>query len=292
MKLFSVMGDSISTFEGCNPEGFNVFYEGVRRETTGVRVPEDTWWMQVIEQCGGELLKNGSFSGSMVAGASFPAGNSDRRVAELSGNGVAPDTVLVFMGINDYGWGSADAQAAGRGNALPVDIDLAAIPQKTVGIAPRDAATRFGRAYERMLARIRTAYPQAEVWCCTLCPGRVATSSHSTFAYQLRGVHFDEYNDAIRVAAGEQGCFVADIRALGRDYEALEGTHPTKRGMRQLASMVLQAMNSTKPDVAHSFADESFAGAPRSSETCEKSSCIGCVHAASTGNQWLCVCQR
>src|SRR5699024_9563400 len=27
-RRFSILGDSISTFEGCNPTGFRVFYEG------------------------------------------------------------------------------------------------------------------------------------------------------------------------------------------------------------------------------------------------------------------------
>ena len=242
MKRFSVLGDSISTFEGCNPEGFDVFYENERRDATGVRLVEDTWWAQVIEQCGGELLSNGSFSGSMVEGAGFPAANSAERIAALAKDGVAPDEILVFIGINDYGWGGPAAQAAGRGNALPATLDLSAIPEAEAGLASADAAERFGQAYSAMLARMRAAYPQAKVWCCTLCPGRMEGSVHSTFAYRLRGVHFDRYNDAIRLAAESNGCCVADVRALGRDYEALEGTHPTKRGMAQFALMVLHAM--------------------------------------------------
>ena len=47
-RLFSILGDSISTFEGCNPAGFRVFYEGERREATGVREARDTWWEMCI----------------------------------------------------------------------------------------------------------------------------------------------------------------------------------------------------------------------------------------------------
>ena len=83
-RLFSILGDSISTFEGCNPAGFRVFYEGERREATGVREARDTWWAQVVDALDGELLANGSFSGSMVEGAGFPAGDSAERVAALA----------------------------------------------------------------------------------------------------------------------------------------------------------------------------------------------------------------
>ena len=83
-RRFSILGDSISTFEGCNPTGFRVFYEGERCAATGVREARDTWWAQVVDALGGELLANGSFSGSMVEGAGFPAGDSAERVAALA----------------------------------------------------------------------------------------------------------------------------------------------------------------------------------------------------------------
>ena len=161
-RRFSILGDSISTFEGCNPTGFRVFYEGERCAATGVREARDTWWAQVVDALGGELLANGSFSGSMVEGAGFPAGDSAERVAALARDRQAPDAVLVFMGINDYGWGGADAQAAGRGNALPACLDVDALgEQREPGLAASDAVERFGAAYGSMLARLRTAYPQA-----------------------------------------------------------------------------------------------------------------------------------
>ena len=302
-RLFSILGDSISTFEGCNPEGFRVFYEGERQEATGVLAPQDTWWAQVVGALDGELLANGSYSGSMVEGAGFPAGNSAERIAALARDGRAPDAVLAFIGINDYGWGGADAQAAGRGSAMPVCLDAAALgEEREPGLAPADAAERFGAAYEAMLARMRVAYPRAEIWCCTLCPGRVVGRDGSTFAYRLRGVHLDAYNDAIRGAATRQGCRVADVRALGCDYEGLEGTHPTARGMRQFAALVLRAMEAERTAGAPTMLAESIAEAATlpaaafdalpSAETCKEPSCIGCPHAGATGSQWLLACNK
>ena len=103
MRSFSILGDSISTFDGCNPDGFAVYYQGERCEQTSVTSSADTWWSQVIERLGGRLLANSSFSGSLVEGAGFPAGNSQERIDALAEDGVQPDVVIVFMGINDYG---------------------------------------------------------------------------------------------------------------------------------------------------------------------------------------------
>ncbi len=300
-RLVSILGDSISTFAGCNPAGFRVYYEGERCEATGVRAPADTWWAQVIDGLGGELLANASFSGSMVEGAGFPAGNSDERVAALSRDGVAPEVVLVFIGINDYGWGGAAAQAAGRGNALPVCLGPDDLGEAQVaGVADARAAELFEGAYESMLARIHMAYPTAEVWCCTLCPGRVTGSMRSTFEYRHRGIAFDRYNDAIRASAKRQGCQLADVRAFGRDYDAIDGTHPTALGMKQFAAMVLRAMSEAggetllheAPGEKASVLDGLLQGAPRSECTCDEPSCIGCPYARSTGNAWFLVCER
>ena len=291
MPSISILGDSISTFDGCNPEGFAVYYQGERCSRTGVLAPSDTWWAQVIEHLGGTLLANSAFSGSLVEGAGFPAGSSQERIDALAPDGSQPDAVVVFMGINDYGWGGAAAQAAGRGNAIPSALDLDAIEPRTASFASPDAIERFEAAYSLLLQRLRAVYPQTEVWCCTLCPGRVAGSKLPTFAFNLRGAPFDGYNDAIRNAAREQGCRVADVRAFGMDYEAVDGTHPTARGMSQLAAMIACAMEDDAADksgLPADLLDETM----RSQKLCPERACVGCEHARGTGNSWLLVCDR
>lgn len=52
-RLFSVYGDSISSFEGILPQGWRVFFEGKQLELTGVKTPHDTWWGQVIDHFDG-----------------------------------------------------------------------------------------------------------------------------------------------------------------------------------------------------------------------------------------------
>ena len=331
-KTFSIMGDSISTFEGCVPDGYTLFYNDERLERSGVLRPEDTWWSHAVRALGGTVLADSAWSGSMVEGAGFPAASSPERAAALLGpDGQAPDAVLVFIGINDYGWGGAEAQAAGHSHAMPRCIDPATVPEQVAGAAPADAVDCFGAAYRTMLRNIHAAAPEAAVYCITLLPGRTHGIDHPEFCYRLRGHHLDEYNAAIRDAAAAEGCRVADVRAFGRDYDSLEGTHPTNLGMRQFASMVVHAMQladaaeassasanggrrcvrdvgdadvaeadaaegvtaGAQPEIANPALDlRDFCCAPESAQLCDAPTCIGCPHAADTGNQWLCRCLK
>lgn len=296
-RLFSVLGDSISTFEGCNPAGFAVYYTHERARTCGLASPRDTWWSQVVAHFGGELLANGSWSGSMVEGAGYPAAWSPERVAALADGGRVPDDIVAFIGINDYGWGGAAAQAAGRSAATPPCTDLAQFPPAEAGRAPRGALEGFSAAYRTMLRALRAAYPAARIWCCTLLPGRLAGSVHPTHAWNLRGVPMEDYNGAIRAAARECGCTLADAARYGLDYEAVDGTHPTRLGMVQIAALVVAAMEGRDAPEAAPFAADASQACPgpvdwRSRVLCADRCCVGCPWAMGAGSSWYCVCTR
>lgn len=47
-KQFSVLGDSISTLDGYNPLGYNLFYFGENCFRSGVREMKDTWWGRLL----------------------------------------------------------------------------------------------------------------------------------------------------------------------------------------------------------------------------------------------------
>lgn len=284
-KLISVLGDSISTFEGVTVAGNRTYYDAADTNGTGVTRPADTWWAQVIERAGGTLLANAAFSGGMVAGAGFPAARTPERARQILGAaGETPDEVLVFIGINDYGWGSADAQARGGSEAAPGGSSAQEAGFEP-GLAPAGALQEFARAYDEMLEGIRAVAPEAAVRCMTLLPGRVAGSAQPTFCPQLRGISVADYNRAIKCAAAANGCDVADVAAFGLDYEASDGTHPTARGMRQLAELSWAAMTGGQPD------GSLFAGMA-SGTACERASGVGCHFAQSTGAKWSCVCHR
>ena len=71
--MISIMGDSISTFESFNPDGYCVFYDAQMQRVNGLGSVSDTWWDRVIKRMDGRLCVNNSYSGSKVTGDSFPA---------------------------------------------------------------------------------------------------------------------------------------------------------------------------------------------------------------------------
>lgn len=72
-KNFSVLGDSISTFQGYSPWGA-AHYSPDLGAATGVHTVEDTWWMQVIRALQGRLLSNLSISGNTISTAGTMGG--------------------------------------------------------------------------------------------------------------------------------------------------------------------------------------------------------------------------
>ena len=293
-RYVSVLGDSISTLKGWNPEGFAVFYEDGRDELAGLQGPQDTWWGKVISYLNGTLLVNGSWSGSMVQGQGYPAAWSPERIAALSCDGIAPDDILVFLGTNDYGWATAAAQACGRSFAAPACLNLEDYPESVAGAAPAGTLDGFKDAYATMLHALREAYPQARVWCLTLLPGRVMGTPHPTHAWNLRGINMRAYCDAILEVAEACGCMGLDVAGFGFDYEALEGTHPTNLGMNQIADMVVAAMEKQPLPMRHFAPDASNrCDTPvdwRSKDLCGTRMCVGCPWAKGTGNAWYTVC--
>lgn len=298
-RQISVFGDSISTFKDAIPTINRCFYYPDNGQITGVENVEDTWWMHVIEALDGIFLANGSYSGSMIEGSGFPAGSSAERTRQVLGaNGETPTDILIFYGINDYGWGGAQAQAMGRGTNVPVWFDLLGYPEAEASIAPDNCVELFEEAYGQMLDGLRSVAPHANIHCITLIPGRMAGKDHSDFCYALRGKPLDEYNEAIAHAAASRNCDLVDIRSFGYDYQSADGTHPDKVGMKQLAAMIVAAMQGLESPLQ--LGDEIF-GTPlcdlfpesmKSDRFCFKPHCIGCEYATRTGNKWSLVCNK
>ena len=157
-RLFSVYGDSISSFEGILPQGWRVFFEGEQLELTGVKTPHDTWWGQVIDHFDGQFLANASWSGCVVEGRDFPVGASAERIEHLQADGRTPDDILVHIGINDYGWGSGYAQICAATPSAPPKL-AAECPDhgKVAGMAPEGTLANFEESYRRMLATMHAS---------------------------------------------------------------------------------------------------------------------------------------
>lgn len=284
---FSVLGDSISTLAGATPQGWRTHYEG-EVHVDGITEPAHTWWGRVIDHFGGHLVANAAFSGSVVEGFGFPAGDSPERVAALAGaDGELPDVVLVFMGINDYGWGGGRNQVMGESlsaSARPGDLPGPREVAMTVG---PEALDRFERAYASMLARVRALAPQADIWCLTLSPATSPSPAESCYKYSIRGIGLAEYNRAIARAAVSAGARVADIAAFGVAYDAVDACHPTALGMRQIADMAIARMEGLPADRS---LVASLAGAPAVRRTCFERGCAGCPLSDADPHRWTIAC--
>lgn len=285
---FSIMGDSMSTLGGYIPQGWRCHYQG-EVEIPGVETMENTWWGQVIDHFGGHLVANASFSGSTVEGFGFPAGCSAERAQALMGPaGNEPDVVLVFMGINDYGWGDARNQVMGASASRSATAEDLGGQEPVRLTVTASALEGFHAAYAAMLANIHAVAPLAQIWCITLSPAAMH-KAQTPFVYQARGIELDAYNDAIRQCAHEAGAHLADVRAFGIDYDSVDNTHPTALGMKQLATMICTQIEGA-PAQASDY--PLLAKAPASFRTCNKTSCEGCLFSPITANEWSLTCKK
>lgn len=221
-KYFSVLGDSISTLRGYSIPEDAAFYTHSNCLETGVFIPSDTWWGQVIERLGGKLMVNDSFSGSTVCKhpqyevPSYAC--STERTSDLGKYGCTPDVIMIFMGINDWGRGTPIASES------------------------EDDLSRFSCAYEKMLKRLKEHYPEAELWCLTLPVSTCSESKAFRFPYSYGGIHIEEYSECIRSCVRKNNVRLIELYDPEKPYDTVDGFHPTARGMQTLAEAVLNQL--------------------------------------------------
>lgn len=205
-KYFSVLGDSISTFQGYSPWAAD-YYNPDLVATTGVATVEDTWWMKVIRALDGIYLSNGSLSGNTVSTLSNIGGFPPQRLHQLAANGNAPDHILLYVGLND--------------------VNFYVPPE------------RFAEEYQLLLTHLKELYPKAQIHCGTLILGAIDGTKNSLQGFRQRLI---PYNELIREAVAKKGGKLVDLAASNARYSAMDALHPTGQGMDQLASLWLHGM--------------------------------------------------
>ncbi len=229
---FSILGDSISTFQGYNPVGYSVYFP----EYGEVAHVEDTWWQRVADDLELTLYANGSSAGATVAGDSTETDNpqcgcNELRTNDLSGpEGACPDRVVIFMGANDM---------------------LQAVPLGTndgTGLVEEGEVKTFSDAYTLMLDKVQANYPLAEIYCCTLPPmGDYGTDTPYVEFVNSRQLTSGDYGEVIAQIAGNRGLPVIELYHCGITVENLhemttDGVHPTTPGMACIAEAVKEAL--------------------------------------------------
>lgn len=196
----SILGDSISTFEGYIPKGNRVYYP---HENSDVNTVEDTWWKIFLERSGLKLIINASYSGSKILeNGTLPIDSgflSETRLDALAG-----DCIFIFGGTNDYG-------------TEPVT-------------ALEDAVA----AYDLLIRKIQLKNPQSTIFCLTPLfrlnreePNSAGwTLLQFVEAIKEKVMHYDQ-------------CFLIDLFAMPYDFTCTQdGLHPNKKGMRLLADYI------------------------------------------------------
>ena len=212
----SILGDSISTYPGFVPSGHPVFYTVEKCRALGLASVYNTWWAKVNQFLKAYLCINNSYSGSAVAGASFPAACSAARACSLHQEAALPDIILIYIGANDFARG------------YPIQGDSAAC---------------FEYAYETMLKQIKARYPRAWIFCGTLMDSYSARHPGLHLSSFSKGILLEAYNAAIRSACLRQGCLLADLAAQCVTYETLDGAHPTRDGHAAIAQCWINCLH-------------------------------------------------
>ena len=234
LKL-SILGDSISTFDGYIPTDYNIFYPG----SGDISTVEKTWWWQVMNATGMELNANASSSNTTITGDSLDTtgsapGCSTKRMIDLTpgDDGPAPDILIVFMGTNDF--------------LRSVELGTFTEP------SPQDegVVNNFCDAYELMIQKLNALYPNAEIYFCTLLEtnaGDVDEYPQSYPATNKNGNTIGDFNAEIATIASAYSYPVIDVHNCGFTYETLDqytsdGVHPNTEGAKLIAEYVTNAL--------------------------------------------------
>jgi len=136
----AILGDSISTFY--SPEssvnslytGNNQFY--YPRYATSITSVTQTWWYKAVHALNAILHVSNSYSGGTVTGTGESSANNSVRLSKLVQGGVAPDILIIWLGVNDCGGGVS--------------------------------TTNFKASYKTMLDKLETMYPEMQIFICNL----------------------------------------------------------------------------------------------------------------------------
>jgi len=233
-KKLSILGDSISTFDGWIPEGYSCYFP-MNGDVMNV---EQTWWGMVLEDTQMELCMNGSSAGSTCVGDSFSADNvqygcSECRIWNLIGsNGSFPDVIIVYMGTNDF---------------------LKAVPlgdNDGTRAVEEGMIENFSDAYCMILDKLIAYYPNAEILCCNLPPmGTWGPASGPLFVPFVNGLDLtsEDYGKQIEIIARAKGCKIIDLQDCGITTENMEnyvsdGVHMNPEGMELIRNAVEAAL--------------------------------------------------
>ncbi len=200
-----ILGDSYSTFEGMIPDGYAIYYCKTGHPNHKVSDYKDTWWQRVIDQNGGTLIRNDSWSGTTICHTGYNASDCAHnsfaaRFDKLLENGFFKentiDTMFVFGGTNDS-WAGSPVGELMYDNFQKSDL---------YNVLP---------AFCYLVGKVRNTLPDTKVVVIINTELKAEITSGIKSACDYYGIQYVALHD----------------------IEKLEG-HPTYNGMKQIAEQV------------------------------------------------------
>ena len=219
----AIYGDSVSTYEGyingVDGDSKHMAYYSNQQMSMS-----ETWWARVINSKGWRLLANDSIRNTRVTWDGTTNDNErigqkyymagDYRTNSVGSKGV-PDKILIFAGINDI---YADEVSIG-----------------SVSSATSNNDSVFANAYNSMIKKLKSKYPNADIVCIIPYIPKYQTNSTVLRANQI--------GDVITGIAKNNNLKYVDLRTINfANEDFLEGIHPSSSGMEKIASAVARSI--------------------------------------------------
>ena len=239
----SIIGDSISTFDGYVPKGYHFHYPA--KDGSLLNVADTYWYRLIYKKMNRAMLdRNISFSATTVAvntesykdkyyyGYSFT-----ERFIDQGGVG-NPDVVIIHGGTNDRGHadyelfpGSGPCKTA----AAPMDGDLdgvfakgdAAVTREEVEALP---AADFCSAYVKLLRLLKERYPDVKIVCII---GDYITEGIEQSILRIAAHYGARTVNLLRVNG-----FNDQVYMPKHDYDGTSGCHPGVQAMHFIADKI------------------------------------------------------
>jgi len=250
-KRVSIIGDSISSFAGYIPAGYNYHYPCNDGSVTKV---SQTYWYQLIYQHmqNAVLDLNMSYSGSAVTRSTNTAKSGNhwyensyiQRYLRQGGVG-NPDIVLIHGGTND--WAHNDCplypgdevlcnKASAPGEAVFQTVFTAADAATDYDQAAALEDTDFLSAYVKLIKLLKAQYPKVKIVC-------------------IVGDYLSEgIEQCILKAAEHYGCKTVNLLRVNgfndqtympkHDYNGSGGCHPDERAMQFISNKIYTELGS------------------------------------------------
>ena len=208
-------------------------------------VSTKVWSQRLCEKTGAVLLANASWSGARICsgqGGQYVLSEawSDYtigccKVRDEEGNVVTPDVVIIYRGTNDFSHSPVSRiDDVSLADGIPASDYIDSVYQYRVG-------------YYKTVQKLRTAYPNATIVCCTLNVFKRQT--YDVFPTRNSRYTLPQMSDAIREIANMMGCGLIELDKDGITFENCyptyisdnsdHPTHPNNNGHEVMARKAL-----------------------------------------------------